>query len=137
MKLKRRIPFLVLAALLLFAVSGCGRTAQAQTDLGPSELYTARELRLAARAAAWWFRFLFDGCTLTSLRYPGDEWENRYLAASERYGAERAVVLLSDFRVGPDGGDGSLPPDGMIWDWQWILVQDSLGFWHHVDHGFG
>ncbi len=137
MKLGRRLRFLALAALLLFTVSACGRTAHAQTDLRASELYTARELRLAARAAVSWFRFHFDGCTLTSLRYPGDEWEDRYLAAAERYGAERAVVLLSDFRVGSGGGDGSFLPGSVIQDWQWILVQDSLGLWHHADHGFG
>ena len=137
MKSGKRLLLLILAAILLFTAAGCGRTARVRTDLGPSELYTDRELRLAARAAARWFRIHFDGCALTSLRYPGDEWEERYQAAAERYGARRAVVLLSDFEVGPEGGDGSLPPDSAVRNWQWILVQDELGFWRHADHGYG
>lgn len=46
-------------------------------------------------------------------------------------------MLVSAFDVDASGGDGSLNPNDTYEDWEWVLVRDKDGTWHHVTHGYG
>ena len=46
------------------------------------------------------------------------------------------IVLVSDFYVAPDGGNGSLNQDSTYTDWKWILVRNKGGEWKHLTHGY-
>ena len=66
--------------------------------------------------------------TMTALRYPGDQTEV-FQRWAERYDADQAVVVTSDFDVDESGGDGSLNPNSTYSDWEWVLVRDEGGQW--------
>ncbi len=48
------------------------------------------------------------------------------------------MVLLSNFKVGPSGGNGSLEPNSTYTEWQWILIRDNTSDnWLVKDWGYG
>lgn len=129
----KRILILFLAGLLLLSLCGCGNILFVKKEAVPSEIYTEKEIRAAEKVAISYFFKEFDSCSLISIRYAGDEKQKESAA---RYGADEVIVLLSDFYSG-SGGDGSLSPNDLYTDWQWILVRNKGGKWRHADHGYG
>ena len=129
----KRILILFFAGLLLFSLCGCGNVLFVKKEVVPSEIYTEKEIKAAEKVAISYFFKEFDGCSLVSIRYAGDETQKEH---ASRYGADEAIVLLSDFYSG-SGGDGSLNPNDLYTDWQWILVRNKGGKWRHADHGYG
>lgn len=76
--------------------------------------------------------FDFKGCTLKKIWY--DEEKSNYHANGYlRNGKgsingtkiENVIVLLSEFDVDSEGGDGSFEPNSTYGDWQFILIRDS------------
>lgn len=123
---------LTLLSLLMFLAlcsCGAGQTAEdPQLESVGSAVYTEEEINDAAEVVRQFFRETFSGCTMTTLRYPGDQGD-AFQQWAEQYNADQAIVLISDFDVDASGGDGSLNPNSTYEDWQWILVRDEDGPW--------
>ena len=83
-----------------------------------------------------YFRTHFDDCTLLTIAYAGDDSAQEAQEWAAQYEADEAIVLVSSFAVGPTGGDGSLNPNFVYENWQWILVRSNGGAWRHADHGY-
>ena len=56
---------------------------------------------------------------------------------ARQYGADEAIVLLSDFSVSRFGGDGSLDPNENYINWKWILTRSDGGAWELRTWGYG
>lgn len=127
--------FLLLFALCL-PLTGCGVTAGAQRIIGKSTRYSPVEIEAAMNVAAGHFRRHFEGCRLTQIAYD-EEFSDRYAAEwAQQYNDKYAIVLLSDFEVGP-GSDGSLTPGQTYTRWQWVLTGDIPGVWTLQTWGYG
>ena len=103
-----------------------------------SELYSEKDIEGAMDTVELKFYNVFEGCTLTDLWY--DEKTN--LASPEGWNGkpdqEETMILLANFKVDSNGGDGSLNPDDTYRDWQWILVRDKGSKkWKLVTWGYG
>lgn len=130
-----------LSATLLFtamlSLSGCNSNIKDVKIIDvDSEIYSETEINSAIDTVEAYFKSNFGGCTLTMLKYAGDDHNEASKKWAKQYDAEKAIVLLSSFDVDSSGGDGSLNPDSTYKDWQWILVENESGKWEHVDHGY-
>ena len=127
----------LLAMLLALSLCGCGGNVRdVKRVVPPSELYNSESINDAMDVVVRYFRKEFEGCKLTWLIYDesmaaaADEW-------AAQYGADEAIVLLSTFEVGPEGGDGSLAPNSLYTNWQWILTRSAGGAWQLQTWGYG
>lgn len=128
---------LFVVCLLFFWMMACGgETGNVMIQDSASDLYTESEIESAIEVAKTYFERHFNGCTLTSISYAGDEYSQDFIDFAERNDADEVIVLISSFDVGPTGGDGSLNPNSTYTGWNWILVCDEGGKWRHVDHGY-
>ena len=135
--MRKQIAALLIAALVL-ALIGCGSALDGVEIVEvDSDIYSQKEIREAMEVAADYFKKDFGGCTLTEIRYAGDETAKACEEWAQSRNADEAILLLSSFEVGPSGGDGSLAPNSTYTDWQWVLVRDAGGKWRHIDHGYG
>ncbi len=132
---------IVLTTLLLF--TGCSIKNKGGNidhvkivDEKSSEIYSEDDLETAYETVKDYFSSEFDGCTLTTLYYPGDTYADEFDEWAEQYGFEEAIVICSAFDVDASGGDGSLNPNSTYDDWKWILIRNDRGEWEHVDHGY-
>jgi len=125
-------------SVTLLCLSACrGSVALAPVTEVDSDIYSQTEISAAIRVAMSYFKNHFDGCTLTAIRYAGDDRAAVYGSWARQYGADEAIILLSDFEVSASGGGGSLRPNSTYTDWQWVLVRDDNGSWRHATHGYG
>lgn len=133
--MKKLFPALLAFCLILTA---CGGNIRSTERIYAASMYhTADEIESAMDIALNYFAKEFDGCTMTSIRY---EASRNGLAASEwaaEYGDTQGIVLISDFTVGPSGGDGSLNPNDTYYNWQWILTRSGDGKWILRTWGYG
>ena len=134
--LLKKLCAVVLALLLLFSLCGCGIALFVNKINVPSEIYSTRDIHTAMETAILDFTAHFNGCSMKTIRYAGDEKEDAFSKCAERYDADEAIILLSDFVVGPKS-NGSLSPFSSHTNWQWILVRNSGGPWKLVDCGYG
>ncbi len=134
---KAMIPLALFIVLLLSSCRGGNVSMVEIPDWEPSEIYTDAEIGAAFQTVKDYFSREFDGCALTKLYYPGDTFSGEFAEWAERYDADEAIVIYSDFAVDASGGDGSLMPNSTYEDWQWVLVRDGDGKWRHVTHGYG
>lgn len=130
-----------LSATLLFTamltLSGCSSNIKDVKIIDvDSEIYSESEINSAIDTVKEYFKSNFEGCTLTMLKYAGDDRNEASDIWAKRHDAEKAIILLSSFDVDSSGGDGSLNPDSTYKDWNWILVENENGKWEHVDHGY-
>ena len=134
----KKIFIVLLSALLIgLVLCGCGKVKDVQITIGESELYSQREIESAMRKVKWFFRLTFDGCTLRELSYDEEKSARETAEWAESYGAEQAIVILSEFDVDESGGDGSLNPNSTYKNWQWILTRSRGGGWTLQDWGYG
>lgn len=134
----KKIFIVLLSALLIgLVLCGCGKVKDVQITIGKSELYSQREIESAMRKVKWFFRLTFDGCTLRELSYDEEKSARETAEWAESYGAEQAIVILSEFDVDESGGDGSLNPNSTYKNWQWILTRSKSGGWTLQDWGYG
>ena len=136
MKKIKALLSLVLCLVFLTACGG-GDVRGAGRQMGESERYSRAEIARAMDQAEDHFRKEFDGCKLLNLRYD----EEKTLAEAEewaaQYGADEAIVLLSDFEVDSSGGDGSLKPDSTYRNWKWVLIRNRREAWELKTWGYG
>ncbi len=106
-----------------------------------SEIYSEKDINAAVQVIIKEFDHSWNGCTLTSISYAGDERTQAeseyYLNTRKIYSEDELIVLTSSFDVDETGGDGSLNPNSTYDGWSWILVRNAGGRWKHVDHGYG
>ena len=116
--------FQILGAVLLAAVVvgviavcfGNGARSGVKREIGASDYYSQEEISAAMDTAQEYFDDHFPGCVMTSFRY--DEESVR-----------EAEPEWSDFQTDKHGGDGSLNPNEIYQDWQWVLVRSGNGDW--------
>ena len=131
----------ILSVTLLFSamltISGCNSNIKNVEIIDvESEIYSDTEIKSAIDTVEEYFKSNFEGCTLTMIKYAGDDQNKASDKWAKQYDAEKAIVLLSSFDVDSSGGDGSLNPNSKYDNWQWILVENESGTWEHVDHGY-
>ena len=140
MKMKKALP-LLMVLVLAFTLGGCGLRGGnidnvTINDWKPSEIYSDAEIEAAFKAVKDYFHAEFDGCTLTKLNYPGDTYADEFNRWAEQYGADEAIVILSNFDVDASGGDGSLNPNSTYENWSWVFIRNDGGDWEHATHGY-
>ena len=127
----------LMLCLVLLTACGGGNISEVGRQMGESAHYSKAEIARAMDQVDDHFRNEFDGCKLLNLRYD----EEKTLAEAEewaaQYGADEAIVLLSDFEVDSSGGDGSLNPDSTYRNWKWILTRSGNGAWELKTWGYG
>lgn len=132
-----KIKCIILGILSALSLSACGgNISDVSTQRIESELYSQDDINAAVDIIKKEFKSDWKGCSLTEIRYAGDEITKEYQKWSERNNADEVIVLLSSFDVGSSGGDGSLNPNSTYDEWKWILVRSNGGQWKHVDHGY-
>ena len=134
MKKKGKYFVAVVVLILLLFASGIIPTGKVKTH---SDYYSDREINSAIFMAKLYFTFNFKGCNLIDIDYAGDDSVPSAEAWADDSNARKAIILTSSFKVDSNGGDGSLEPNRIYKDWQWIMIS-HLGFiYHHKDHGYG
>lgn len=139
MKRFARIFILIAVAVSLFILLGHndkGDIRQVQISLSSSDIYTEKEIQAAMNQVLKFFQQEYKGCTLTDLWYEERLSAPAAKSWAEQYAAEEAMVLLSNFTVDSSGGDGSLNPDSVYSDWQWILTRSQGSEWELKTWGY-
>ena len=130
------IAVLAVFSLIYFIGFEPGKTSGCNIMPIESEVYTQEDYERACSAAFRYFKG-FRGCTMTRIRYAGDDELDAMKEWAKEYGADEVIILESDFTTDDKGGDGSLDPNSTYTDWMWILARDKNGRWKHKDHGYG
>ena len=111
---KRRALFALLL-LLALCLTACGQVGGADIDLGPSQRFSAEELRAGAETVLREFFFQYDGCALEKLYYEQElcdaeavDYLENGRGATNGATKENTLVLLADFSVGPEAARGRL-----------------------------
>lgn len=131
------------SALTILSFYGCtpmtGVVKNAKVEKIDSEIYSEEDIDEAIEVIENYFVENFDGCRLEKIAYAGDETTKRESQYQSEHSEnnEEFIVLVSDFYVYPNGGDGSLNTDYTYTDWNWILERSPNGNWKHKDHGYG
>lgn len=136
----KKIIALCLALILVLSTVGCNKGNVNNvniTDWEHSEIYSDEDIQSAITVVMDYFKSEFEGCTLTSISYPGDSSADEFIEWAEQYEADEAIVLYSSFDVDASGGDGSLNPNSTYNDFKWILTRSENGPWKHKTHGYG
>lgn len=134
---RMQIILLVLTLTVLLCTCSKGDVYSAQQVVGPSSVYTEQEIRSAMQPVKRYFAREFNGCTLLFLTYNEEKTLESAKAWAENYGADEAIVLLSDFYVDSRGGDGSLNPNSTYKNYQWILTRSGSEKWQLRTWGYG
>lgn len=140
---KRRALFALLL-LLALCLTACGQVGGADIDLGPSQRFSAEELRAGAETVLREFFFQYDGCALEKLYYEQelcDAAADGYLengrGATNGATKENTLVLLADFSVGPEPREDGFSPDSRHAGWKFILIRaDANSPWTIDDQGY-
>lgn len=141
MKRKTRILLIISAAIVIVVAVlslwfyKCGDIKNVHRTIPQSEIYSQQDIASAMDVVEKKFKRDFYDCKLTDLWY--DESKNTSASGewAAQYHADEAIVLLSNFTVGPSGGDGSLNPNSTYTNWNWILFRNkgsstwTLGTW--------
>ena len=127
---------LTMAAVLGVALCSCiGTTSEVSVDLGSSDLFTESDLSDAADAIKKYFSN-FEGCTLHSLTYAGDERSNKeaeyHLSHDIVY--DEYAVFDSSFHS-PKKSYGGWTAD-TEYTWSWVLGRNDKGAWTVINYGY-
>ena len=129
---------IVLASLLIITVGSAslGMVNYANIPMSVSvstssedPLYSEIEVDQAIDVIQRSFKKNYKGCTLLSISYDEDYCAGVCKDWASEYGADEAIVLTSSFQTDAKGGDGSLNPDAVYEDWQWVLTRTGGGPW--------
>ena len=131
--MKKILICLILLCVLMCSCGDCGNVDFAVRERVGSEIYHDREIEDAIDEAEAYFKKQFNGCTLTTISYAGDEETADW---ADRYEGSEVIVLTSSFLTGAQAGDGSLNPNDIYTKWKWILIRTPGGRWKHADHGY-
>ncbi|MBR3354775.1 MAG: hypothetical protein IKG47_05390 [Oscillospiraceae bacterium] len=134
--MSKRFLTITLAAVFGVILCSClGSTAEVKVDLGTSELYTENDLHDAAEAIKKQF-LEFEGCTLHSLTYAGDERSNKeaeYHISHDIIYDEYAVFDSSFHSPKKSGGAWTTDTE---YTWSWILGRNNKGVWKVINYGY-
>lgn len=97
-----------------------------------SEIYTDEQIDEAIDIVRVDFEKSWKGCTLTEIRYGGDEVAR---VESECRGVE-TIVLLSTIETDRNAYGSGFNTNETYPDYQWILTKDDNGNWVHIDNGY-
>lgn len=135
----KRVLVMGLSLLMIFMI-GCGAVSDAQTDLGHSKDFSENELRDAAKMVRKHFRAMYNGCTLLTIVYDGDQAANENLAYCNALEPDKdfvdCVVFSSRFETS-ERCDTTLEPNETYDDWRWYLAREEKGKWQLVMEGQG
>ena len=138
--MKKTILTILFCGIMALIITGCGTSkgniSEYVTNDVESHIYTKKEINNAIKVTTEYFKENFDGCILNEIYYSGDEYSQEYQDWANRNNADEVIVLLSAFKTGTEGGDGTLNPNDTYSDWNWILIRTDKGEWVHVDHGY-
>lgn len=133
----KKLIIFILTFLCVLSLVACGGNVKNVRILDySSEIYSDAEIESAIDVTKDYFKKYFGDCTLTEITYLGDDQNNDWQDFADRNNATEVIVLVSSFKVGASGGDGSLNPNSTYNNWKWILVRTNGGNWEHVDHGY-
>lgn len=99
-----------------------------------SDIHTQEEYQEAVWAALDEFEG-FEGCTMSSIEYAGDE-AAKAEAEYRKCDPKDVIVLTSTFKTGDQEEVGPLEPNTTYSDYKWIIIRDESGKWIHEDHGY-
>ena len=132
----KKIFSVLLIVLMLFTLTACGNSTDAVTPAYSSDIHSKEDIETAIKVAKSYFAKEFDGCKLLTITYGGDEMSESHTDFTETGDKKDVIVLVSDFYVSLNGGDGSLKQNDIYRGWKWIIIKDSGGNWVHKDHGY-
>lgn len=134
----KKVIYLVLSILLILGVfTACGGdTAGHSREITGNTLYSYGEINGLMDIAEKHFKGNFDGCKLISINYDEEFSQKRAEGWKKQYSAESAAILTSNFYVGEKGGNGSLNPNSIYENWQWVFIKEN-GFWTLKTWGYG
>lgn len=127
---------LLTTALLLCGCQERGNINHVHKTVGKSTVYSEAEIEQAMDLVTDHFRQNFEGCTLLHLAFYEDTIAQYSEDWAKQYNAEEAIILVSSFETGPDGG-GSLNPNDTYNNWQWILTRSNGEGWTLRTWGYG
>ena len=137
-KLKKIIALLMIVAVCL-SFSACGKVNNCIVYYGESDLYTPMDIDSAVSVIKSEFVFNFDGCTLLTLEYMGDDASKENLdyciALGDGTQFDESIVFTSSYRT-PPNGDEVLPPNEIREYWEWTLARESGGEWELLTYGY-
>ena len=119
---------LLLAAMLATLKTNLGNPFFCQETIAQHELYDKNEILEAMNAVQKHFLLSFKGCTLLTLKY-SDDLQEAQKEWAEQYHADEVLILISSFKTGASGCDGSMSPNTIYSNWQWILTRSTNGKW--------
>ncbi|WP_040196404.1 hypothetical protein [Candidatus Soleaferrea massiliensis] len=125
-----RIIAIMFALIMCLTLVACnaGKTDQVSVSIGTSSKFSLEDIENAVQRVKEKFKD-FEDCELLELWY--DE-------TADTSTSKNSMVLLSNFKVGPSGGNGSLEPNSTYTEWQWILIRDNTSDnWLVKDWGYG
>ena len=129
--------FMILVICLSF--TACGNVNQCVVYYGESDLYTPADMDSAISVIKNEFIFNFDGCTLLTLAYMGDDVSKENLdyciALGDGTQFDESIVFTSSFRT-PLHGDEVLPPNEICDYYKWTLARESEGEWILLTNGY-
>ena len=130
--------YLVLSILLFLVVfTACGGdTAGHSREITGNTLYSEGEINGLMDIAEKHFKGNFDGCKLISINYDEEFSQKRAEGWKKQFSAKSAAILTSSFYVGEKGGNGSLNPNSIYENWQWVFIKEN-GFWNLKTWGYG
>ena len=102
-----------------------------------SEIYSNEEINSAIDVILEEFKENYNGCSLLEIKYIGDEKNNDYIDWATRHNKSEVIVFISNFKVGPNAGDGVLNPNSEYEGYSWILVRNENENWIYVDGSYG
>ena len=133
--MKRLLSF-VFVCLLCLSLCSCGSNVKNAKILQvKSELYSQEDIEKAVNTVIRRFDMRMNNCILNEICYAGDDVTTEHQEWADRYDADEAIVLDSEFFVQRSDGAASLN-EGSTYYWIWILVRTSGGKWKLVDYGF-
>lgn len=99
--------------------------------------YSDADIESAKQVVLDYFEYVFTGCTIKELYYDEPSTKLTNTEWAEQYNDREAIVFTSSFAVDETGGDGSLEPNRIYTNWQWILSRSDKGEWKLRTCGYG
>lgn len=133
--------FICFAAVLMVAlplvIFGGADVRNVEYVITPEEpeTYTVAQIESAMEVVKTYFRQKFEDCKLTELRYDEAYSDTQAATWADSAKGKLVIVLQSDFLVGTSGSDGSLTPNGIYTDWQWVLALNGSK-WEILSNGY-
>jgi len=132
----KKLATLLLAAVLVLSLAGCGRLFTTFAIVGEkSSFHTEADINEAMDVALAYFLKEFDGCTLIEMGYAGDDTLAEQKEWARQYDADECILLICSFET--DGTVGPLNPNSTYENYEWILTRNYGGKWEVKTNGYG